>query len=160
MFLFEGFKWTFNPPAASHHGGVWERLNHLLKKVLYSTLQQQSLDDENFHTILCEIDAILNDVPITKLSDDLNNLEALTPNHILQRRSKHFFYHGFLKKVICTSDLNSEKSNTCLIFLDKISHHPVCSFKMLGVSTLGNSRYCAVQELLVLLQVPRNPEKE
>lgn len=57
----------FNPPAASHHGGVWERLIHLVKKVLYSTLQQQSLDDENFHTILCEIEAILNDLPITKL---------------------------------------------------------------------------------------------
>ncbi|XP_061919406.1 uncharacterized protein LOC133660184 isoform X2 [Entelurus aequoreus] len=24
--LSEGIQWTFNPPAASHHGGVWERL--------------------------------------------------------------------------------------------------------------------------------------
>ncbi len=68
------------------------------KKVLYSTLQQQCLNDENFHTILCEAEAILNDRPITKLSDDPNDLEALTPNHILQLRSKPFLPPGLFQK--------------------------------------------------------------
>ncbi len=40
-FLSEGIKWTFNTPAGSHHGGMWERLIRLVKKVLYSTLQPQ-----------------------------------------------------------------------------------------------------------------------
>ncbi len=97
-FLSEGIKWTFNTPAGSHHGGVWERLIRLVKKVLYSTLQQQCLDDESFHTILCEAEAILNDRPITKLSDDPNDLEALTPNHILQLRSKPFLPPGLFQK--------------------------------------------------------------
>ncbi len=97
-FLSEGIKWTFNTPAGSHHGGVWERLIRLVKKVLYSTLQQQCLDNENFHTILCEAEAILNDRPITKLSDDPNDLEALTPNHILQLRSKPFLPPGLFQK--------------------------------------------------------------
>lgn len=42
-------------------------------------------------TVLCEIEAILNDRPITKLSDDANDLEPLTPNEylpLLQQRHK------------------------------------------------------------------------
>ncbi len=118
-FLSEGIKWTFNTPAGSHHGGVWERLIRLVKKVLYSTLQQQCLDDENFHTILCEAEAILNDRPITKLSDDPNDLEALTPNHILQLRSKPFLPPGLFQKVICISDVDGDKFNICLICFGK-----------------------------------------
>lgn len=75
--------WIFNPPAASHHGGVWERLIRMVRKVLFSVLQQQTLDDESLHTILCEVEAILNGRPITRVSNDANDLEALTPNHIL-----------------------------------------------------------------------------
>lgn len=55
---------------------------------LSSILHQQTLDDEGFHTVLCEIEAILNDRPITKLSDDPNDLEPLTPNHLLQMKGK------------------------------------------------------------------------
>ncbi len=56
------------------------------------------MDDESFHTILCEAEAFLNDRPITKLSDDPNDLEALTPNHILQLRSKPFLPPGLFQK--------------------------------------------------------------
>lgn len=34
-------------------------------------------------TLFCEIEAILNDRPITKSSDDPGDLEALAPNHLL-----------------------------------------------------------------------------
>ncbi len=50
----------------------------MLKKILTAVLQQQTLDDDSFHTVLCEAEAILNDRPITKLSDDPMDLEALT----------------------------------------------------------------------------------
>lgn len=52
-------------------------------RVLKSVLHQQQLDDDSLHTILCEVEAILNDRPITQLSEDPNDLEPLTPNHIL-----------------------------------------------------------------------------
>ncbi len=60
----------------------------MLRKILTAVLQQHTLDDNGFHTVLCEAEAILNDRPITKLSDDPMDLEALTPNHILLLKGK------------------------------------------------------------------------
>lgn len=83
-----GIQWNFNPPAASHHGGVWERIIRMIRKVLGSILRQQTLDDDSLLTVLCEAEAILNSRPITKLSEDANDLEPLTPNHILLMKGK------------------------------------------------------------------------
>ena len=96
--LQKGIDWSFNTPGASHHGGVWERLIRMVRKVLFSVLQQQSLDDESLHTILCEVEAILNDRPITKVSDDVNDLEALTPNHILLLKGKPLLAPGLFQE--------------------------------------------------------------
>ena len=59
ILLQKGINWIFNPPAGSHHGGVWERLIRSVRKVLNSTLNVQSLDEEGLHTVLCEAEAIL-----------------------------------------------------------------------------------------------------
>ncbi|KAG1936405.1 hypothetical protein F2P79_018737 [Pimephales promelas] len=81
--LQKGINWVFNPPTGSHHGGVWERLIRSVRKVLNSTLKLQTLDEESLHTVLCEAEAIVNSRPITKASTDPNDLEPLTPNHLL-----------------------------------------------------------------------------
>ncbi|KAL7840982.1 hypothetical protein SRHO_G00246730 [Serrasalmus rhombeus] len=88
VFLQEGIKWSFNAPTASHHGGAWERIIRMVRKILISLLHQQTLDDEGLHTVLCEVEAIINDRPITKLSEDPNDLEPLTPNHLLTMKRK------------------------------------------------------------------------
>ncbi len=46
-----GIQWSFNPPAASHHGGVWERLIRSARQVLNSILYQQSVDEEGLQAI-------------------------------------------------------------------------------------------------------------
>ena len=92
-----GVKWSFNPPAGSHHGGVWERMIRMVRRVLSSVLHQQTLDDDGLHTVMCEVEAILNDRPITQLSDDPNDLEALTPNHLLLLKGKPALPPGLFK---------------------------------------------------------------
>ncbi|KAK3702238.1 hypothetical protein QZH41_005406 [Actinostola sp. cb2023] len=62
-------KWIFNPPAASHHGGVWERCIRTVRKVMKALLKQQVLDDEGLNTLMCEVESIVNGRPITKVSD-------------------------------------------------------------------------------------------
>ncbi len=79
MLAMEGVKWEFNPPSTPHYGGVWERLIKSLKKVLQSLFHEQTLDDEGLSTVFCEVEAIMNDRPLTTVSNDL---EPLTPNHL------------------------------------------------------------------------------
>lgn len=84
----DGVEWSFNPLMGSHHGGVWERMIRMIRRILNSVLHQQILDDDGLHTLMCEVEAILNDRPITKLSDDPNDLEPLTPNNLLLLKGK------------------------------------------------------------------------
>ena len=53
--LQKGIKWNFNPPSGSHHGGVWERIIRIIRRVLSSVLRQQSLDDEVFQTVIVKL---------------------------------------------------------------------------------------------------------
>lgn len=94
----EGVKWSFNPPSGAHHGGVWERLIRLVKKIFSSVLKEQHLDIEALQTALCEVEAIMNDRPITTVTSDPNDLEPLTPNHLLQLKSKPVMSPGLFQK--------------------------------------------------------------
>ena len=49
--------------------------------------KEQILDDEGLATLLCEVECIVNGRPLTKVSDDPRDMEALTPNHLLLLRS-------------------------------------------------------------------------
>ena len=87
--LQRGIDWHFNPPSGSHFGGIWERMIRSVRKVLFGLLQQQvvRLDDESLSTLFCEVESVLNSRPITKMSEDSDDLEAITPNHLLLLRS-------------------------------------------------------------------------
>ena len=80
-------RWVFNPPAASHMGGIWERMIRSVRKVFNALLKNQSPNDEGLSTLMCEVEAILNSRPLTKVSDDPNDLQALSPNHLLLLRA-------------------------------------------------------------------------
>ncbi|KAL9977438.1 hypothetical protein ACROYT_G014841 [Oculina patagonica] len=79
----EGIQWVFNPPAAPHMGGVWERLVRSCKKALNVVLQNQVLTDEVLLTAFAEVAWVVNSRPLTEVSSDVDDLEALTPNHFL-----------------------------------------------------------------------------
>ena len=80
----QNIEWSFIPPMASHMGGAWERMVGLVKRVMKSVLLGECrLSDEVLETVLCEIEGIVNGRPLTKLSDDANDVTPLTPNHLL-----------------------------------------------------------------------------
>ena len=56
------------------------------KRTLLIILGRQQLKAEIFHTIVAETEGLLNSRPITYVSSDTNDEEALTPNHFLLRR--------------------------------------------------------------------------
>ena len=75
--------WKFNPPGAPHFGGIWERLVQSCKKVMIAILDNRSLTDEVLSTTMCFVEQTLNAGPLKALSDDPEDLTALTPNHFL-----------------------------------------------------------------------------
>ena len=79
-------QWYFNPPAASHQGGVWERLIRSVRKILHAMIGEHLVNEETLVTFLVEVEKILNSRPITRVSSDPSDLEPLTPNHILLLR--------------------------------------------------------------------------
>ncbi|XP_048582060.1 uncharacterized protein LOC125561765 [Nematostella vectensis] len=91
-------RWIYNPPAASHMGGVWERNIRTVRKVLAALLKQQVLDDEGLATLFAEVEAIVNGRPLTGVSDDPQDMEALTPNHLLLMRAGSSLPPGVFSK--------------------------------------------------------------
>ena len=79
--------WTFNPPLASHQGGVWERMIRTIQKIMMSLLASAiRMTDDVLHTIFCEVEAIVYSRPITKNRDYVTDSAPLTPNHLLLSR--------------------------------------------------------------------------
>ena len=95
-------QWIFNPPSASHHGGFWERMIRSVRKIIYCLLRDQPkiLDDEALHTVMCEVEYILNNRPLTTSSEDHSELEMLTPNHIILMKNPK----GLPPGIFCDSD--------------------------------------------------------
>ena len=94
-------KWLFNPPAGSHHDGLWERCIRTIRKLMNAICKEQTLDDERLMTLLCEVEAIINGRPITKVSDDPRDQEPLTPNHLLLLRAGPTLSPGLFDKNDC-----------------------------------------------------------
>ncbi|XP_068674630.1 uncharacterized protein [Montipora foliosa] len=81
-------EWQFQPPTASHMSGVWERLIRSVRKAMKGVLGDQGAlsGRETLRTVFAEVMSTLNSRPMCPASDDPNDMEALTPNHILLHR--------------------------------------------------------------------------
>ncbi|XP_058810967.1 uncharacterized protein LOC131675845 [Topomyia yanbarensis] len=80
-------QWYFNPPAAPHMGGAWERLVRSVKTALFNLAPVRKPDEETFGTLLAEVEGIVNSRPLTYVPLDAADNEALTPNHFLMLSS-------------------------------------------------------------------------
>lgn len=75
--------WTFIPPASPHWGGAWERLIRNIKCSLKVILKERAPRYETLHTLMTEVEHIVNSRPLTHVSVEPNTDESLTPNHFL-----------------------------------------------------------------------------
>ena len=93
----QGVQWHFNPPAASHMGGVWERLIRSVRSVLQRVLKEQIVNDEQLLTIMTEAEKIVNDRPLWSPSED-PEAQPLTPSELLLLRSNAALPMGLFSK--------------------------------------------------------------
>ena len=99
-------EWKFNPPAAPHFGGSWERLVQIFKLSLYKVIGSRTLSYETLATFTTEIESTMNSRPLTNVSDDIKDDLPLTPNHFLLGRGTPNLPPGIFKD----KDLSLSKS--------------------------------------------------
>lgn len=94
-------EWQFNPPLASHMGGVWERQIRTVRKIMNVVLLNHVLDDERLDSVFCEIESIVNSRPLTAVSDDPWDFKPLTPNDLLLIGGSPNHYLGASNNLDC-----------------------------------------------------------
>ena len=77
-----GIEWHFNPPNASHFGGIFEIIVKALKRALKVIIGRCDLDEEAFRTTVSKVAFMLNNRPIQP-AGSIHDLEPLTPNHFI-----------------------------------------------------------------------------
>ena len=78
VFVQKRIMWKFNPTSVPHHGGSWERLFRSVKHVLYDILGNKRMTEKFLRTTMCLVEQSLNARPITAVSSNPLDLEALT----------------------------------------------------------------------------------
>lgn len=76
----------FNPPGAPHFGGTWEREIRSVKTALYRVVGSQAVTEEVLHTVLLEVEGMLNAKPLGYVSSNPKDLDPVTPNFLLMGR--------------------------------------------------------------------------
>ena len=78
FFAKQNIQWIFITPRAPWRGGLYERLIGLIKRCIRSAIGHRVLPYNQLATNLIEIEAIVNNRPITYISD-VDTLQALSP---------------------------------------------------------------------------------
>ncbi|XP_046557778.1 uncharacterized protein LOC124266970 [Haliotis rubra] len=77
----KGIKWCFNPPHASHFGGVFETMIKAAKRGIFAILSGGDVTDEELMTAFTGAEALINSRPFTYQSAHPHDSTPLTPNH-------------------------------------------------------------------------------
>ena len=64
-------------------GGCMDAMAKLTKKALKTTVNGRLFTEEVLSTFLTEVESIINSRSLTPASDDIDDLEPITPNHLL-----------------------------------------------------------------------------
>ena len=82
--------WKFNPPSASHRGGIWERLIRSVRKILNSVAGRQRMDEEVLWTYLTQAERIINDRPLLAVREEMGEPTPIRVSDLLQPKSSSF----------------------------------------------------------------------
>ncbi|XP_052820064.1 uncharacterized protein LOC128245883 [Mya arenaria] len=82
----KGTEWRFIVKRALWYGGWWERLIGLTKTAVKKVLGRSYVDFETLSTIITEVEAVINDGPLTYVTSGEVEAEQLTPSHLLYGR--------------------------------------------------------------------------
>lgn len=94
--------WHFNPPYAPHFGGLWEAGVKSVKGHIRRSIGIQILTYEEYSTLFCRVESILNSRPLCAISSDPTDYDVLTPNHFLT---------GVMSTAIPEADLSHLSTN-------------------------------------------------
>jgi len=81
-----GIKWKFITKRAPWHGGFWERLIGLTKTTLRKVLGRRRITAAELRTLITDVEAAMNDRPLTYVSPDHLDAEPITPSHLIYGR--------------------------------------------------------------------------
>jgi hypothetical protein len=80
-------QWHFNAPSWPSAGGLWERAVRSLKHHLKRVVGEQKLTYEEYATVLAQLEACLNSRPLCQLTENVDDINALSPAHFLTGRA-------------------------------------------------------------------------
>lgn len=81
-----GTSWKFIAKRAPWFGGFYERLIGITKQCLRKVLGNACVDAETLRTILCEVEATVNDRPLTYTSTDASDPNPISPSQLIYGR--------------------------------------------------------------------------
>ena len=85
----QGCEWIFNPPHASHFGGVWERQIRTIRSILDAMLTQiGSFQIELLSTLMAEVTGIVNFRPLAAVTSDPDEAQPLSPSMLLTMKTR------------------------------------------------------------------------
>ena len=117
-----GIRWKFNPTAAPHFGGLWERWVRCCKKAMYAVLGNGSVTEDVLSTTRCIVEQTLNARPLTPVHSDVDDLEAMTTNHfLLGNRNVCLPYLPNAEKSFGSSKALPTNSSLCKSHMGQIS---------------------------------------
>lgn len=98
-----GTEWQFIPKRAPWYGGWWERLIGLTKVTIKKVLGRAHVTYQTLQTVVTEVEAAMNDRPLTYVTTGADDVEPLTPAHLM---------YGRRLKSLPNTDVYSEDINS------------------------------------------------
>ena len=108
----QGMTWSFIVEKAPWWGGFWERMVRTVKRALRKTIGRNSLTFEQLNTILIEIQAVVNERPLTYVQDNSCGISyALSPSHLINGRRLGETPNSRQFEIISTYETLTRKAN-------------------------------------------------